>query len=67
MKILILANAFLLTVLFAALLLSGKEPQIWLVAVAITAAIIISGALTSYLWFKRGKIYEERGESGPDG
>ncbi len=29
--------------------------------------ILVSGGLTAYLYFKRGKVYEKRGESGPGG
>ncbi len=32
----------------------------------ILAVMLISGSLTAYFWYLRGKVYEERGQSGPD-
>ena len=52
--------------LLAALILVG-DAQSGLFVFGVVLLILVSGSLSAWLWFKRGKIYEERGESGPDG
>ncbi len=52
--------------LLAALILVG-DVQSGLFVLGVVLLVLVSGSLSAWLWFKRGKIYEERGESGPDG
>lgn len=69
MKALIAVNGFLLISLFGAVLWLVREdfpPALMISALFIAAALIASGSWTAYLYYKRGKVYEERGESGPD-
>jgi len=56
---------------FAAALLAAlilvSDAQWRQIIIGVVLLILVSGSLSAWLWFKRGKIYEERGESGPDG
>lgn len=65
MRNLIVINLIALGVVMIALF-AMLDLQTFLIALAIVAVMVASGSLTAYLWFKRGKVYEERGESGPD-
>ncbi|GJL93360.1 hypothetical protein [Hyphococcus sp.] len=45
---------------------SGEFGLAALMVLGFLTVVIVSGSLSAYLWYKRGKVYEERGESGPD-
>ena len=66
MKVLLAVNLFLLAMVAAILFVLIDDSRDSAVVLAITVGIAGSGALTAWLLFKRGKVYEKRGESGPD-
>lgn len=66
MKPLIVINALIFGAILVGALFLADDKVIRIGLAAGIAVCFISGALTSWLWYKRGKIYEERGQSGPD-
>ncbi len=60
---------FAILTLASIFLIAGGGRDLRFAVIAILGALtvmIVSGSLSAYLWYKRGKIYEERGQSGPD-
>ncbi len=66
MKTLIAINALIFVAILISALFLTDDKFIRAGLVVGVAVCFISGALTSWLWYKRGKIYEARGQSGPD-
>jgi len=65
-KTLIIINLVVLGAVVVALFLI-LDRATFLIFMAATVVLIASGSLTAYYWYQRGKVYEKRGESGPDG
>lgn len=67
MKAFLIINVIaLIAATMAAVILIGDLGS-GLFIIGIVTLMLVSGSLSAWLWYKRGKIYEERGESGPDG
>lgn len=63
--LIILHVAAFLAALMLGLYVTGAVGYVLIVA-GVAAVIGISGGLAAYFHYRRGKIYEKRGKSGPD-
>ena len=67
MKALLIVNLIVLAIGLLAILVLIGDTQMSLTVLGMAGLIVGSGALSAYLWHERGKVYEARGEEGPDG
>ncbi len=67
MRILVGIHVIVIVAILIGWTLMTYDPPASLLVTAVTLAIVVSGGLTAYFYYKRGQVYEKRGESGPDG